>query len=39
MNNQCHSNGDSSCAITFASAGVNETTGAPLLAQSIYRLE
>jgi uncharacterized repeat protein (TIGR04052 family) len=38
VNNQCHSNGDPSCAITFASAGVDETTGAPLLAQSIYRL-
>ncbi len=39
VNNQCHSNGDPSCAITFASAGVNETTGAPLLSQSMYRLE
>ncbi len=39
IDNQCHSNGDPSCAVTFASAGVNETTGAPLLSQSIYRLE
>jgi uncharacterized repeat protein (TIGR04052 family) len=39
VNNQCHSDGEPECAPTFAAAGVNLTSGAPLATQAIYRLE
>lgn len=39
VNNQCHSDGEPECAPTFATAGVNLTSGAPLVTQAIHRLE